>query len=306
MAKLNPKGLRRVLDARKKGVNAFATKPSPSITAQYARDLNKLVIKISKLVKARIFPILEEFNVGVAETASGVRGFQVKDDAMGFALSEAFLGIQRELSTLDKFARTVATSRMLQANGAQRQKFITAFKKTVGVDVSKLMAPAVRISGRLIDKGTIVEVNQAIHNNIKLIETIPKQHLDKIKTVISEGIASGADNFSLVKEIEKVNGQNTRRARLIARDQMQKLNSVLAQARQQDLGIKGYIWRTSQDVVVRDSHEDNDGKRFSWDNPPRETGHPGEDINCRCVAEPDMSQLIPSLTPQFFEHRKSA
>ena len=46
-----------------------------------------------------------------------------------------------------------------------------------------------------------------------------------------------------------------------------------------------YIWRTKRDNKVRPSHAANEGKVFSWDNPPP-TGHPGDDDNCRCVAEP--------------------
>lgn len=45
-----------------------------------------------------------------------------------------------------------------------------------------------------------------------------------------------------------------------------------------------YIWHTQGDGKVRDSHAENDGKTFSWDSPP-DTGHPGEDYNCRCWAE---------------------
>lgn len=40
-----------------------------------------------------------------------------------------------------------------------------------------------------------------------------------------------------------------------------------------------YIWRTAGDDKVRSSHAANNGKIFSWDNPP-ETGHPGEDYGC--------------------------
>lgn len=46
-----------------------------------------------------------------------------------------------------------------------------------------------------------------------------------------------------------------------------------------------YIWRTRGDGKVRASHAANNGRIFSWDNPPA-TGHPGEDYNCRCTAEP--------------------
>ncbi|MDO9459579.1 MAG: phage minor head protein [Alphaproteobacteria bacterium] len=46
-----------------------------------------------------------------------------------------------------------------------------------------------------------------------------------------------------------------------------------------------YIWRTRGDNKVRASHAANNGKVFAWDNPPL-VGHPGEDYNCRCTAEP--------------------
>jgi SPP1 gp7 family putative phage head morphogenesis protein len=45
-----------------------------------------------------------------------------------------------------------------------------------------------------------------------------------------------------------------------------------------------YIWRTAGDGKVRREHAVNDGKIFSWDNPPR-TGNPGEAFGCRCWAE---------------------
>lgn len=51
-----------------------------------------------------------------------------------------------------------------------------------------------------------------------------------------------------------------------------------------------YIWRTTGDDKVRSSHAANNGKIFSWNNPP-ETGHPGEDYGCRCWAEPYMPRV---------------
>jgi SPP1 gp7 family putative phage head morphogenesis protein len=49
-----------------------------------------------------------------------------------------------------------------------------------------------------------------------------------------------------------------------------------------------YVWRTQRDERVRPSHRKNDGRIFSWSNPP-DTGHPGEDYNCGCEAVPYLS-----------------
>ena len=46
-----------------------------------------------------------------------------------------------------------------------------------------------------------------------------------------------------------------------------------------------YIWRTVGDDKVRSAHAEREGKIFNWHVPP-EGGHPGEDYNCRCWAEP--------------------
>lgn len=50
-------------------------------------------------------------------------------------------------------------------------------------------------------------------------------------------------------------------------------------------GGSHYIWRTRGDSKVRASHAANNGRIFSWDDPPP-TGHPGGDYNCRCWAQP--------------------
>ncbi len=56
-----------------------------------------------------------------------------------------------------------------------------------------------------------------------------------------------------------------------------------------------YVWRTQHDERVRTSHRINDGRVFSWSDPPP-TGHPGEDHNCRCEAVP----FIPGQTEFAF------
>lgn len=56
-----------------------------------------------------------------------------------------------------------------------------------------------------------------------------------------------------------------------------------------------HIWRTRDDEKVRSSHAANDGQVFAWDDPPP-TGHPGEDYECRCTAEPYYPESAESLS----------
>ena len=78
-------------------------------------------------------------------------------------------------------------------------------------------------------------------------------------------------------------GYNLRR---ITRDQTSKLIGQLNEERQTNIGITHYVWRTSEDERVRPTHRRNNGVQFAWNSPPIRTGHPGNDIQCRCTADP--------------------
>ena len=122
--------------------------------------------------------------------------------------------------------------------------------------------------------------------NSQLIKSLPEQELERVAGDIERGLQQGSRFTDIAKEIQKSYGITHRRAKLIARDQTTKLNASLTKLRQQEVGIEEYIWQTSDDERVRPTHKANDGKIFRWDSPPKTTGHPGHDVNCRCVARP--------------------
>lgn len=65
-----------------------------------------------------------------------------------------------------------------------------------------------------------------------------------------------------------------------------------------------YIWCTKMDHKVRATHAAHEGEIFFWNNPPAETGHPGEDEECRCWAEEiEDEPLIPedAINPVYPE-----
>ena len=219
-------------------------------------------------------------------------------------ITAAFNSLWDEWRRLENMAGPLARKSLTSATVQHRRDFITSFKQGAGIDVGKITDPAARVGsrpiiekelfsqGRLIDRGGPATFEQAVNQNVQLIKTIGPQYLDQVEAAIWEGVRSGSDGYSLKKEIMKINGQNYRRAKLIARDQLEKYNSALSMSRQKSIGVQGYIWRTSGDERVRESHSEKNGLRFDWDNPPADTGHAGEDIQCRCTAEPDLSNLI--------------
>ncbi|PWU04918.1 MAG: hypothetical protein C5B43_03960 [Verrucomicrobia bacterium] len=128
--------------------------------------------------------------------------------------------------------------------------------------------------------------------NSSLIKSLPEQELERVASTVERGLQQGMRFTDVSKEIQKSFGITHRRAKLIARDQTTKLNASLTKLRQEEVGVEEYIWQTSGDERVRPTHKANDGKKFRWDEPPAKTGHPGHDVNCRCVARPVLDKLL--------------
>lgn len=123
-----------------------------------------------------------------------------------------------------------------------------------------------------------------IENNIKLIKSIPNKFFADLEQDVMRITQKQGRAKELAEQIRKRYNTSKKKADLISRDQISKLNGNLAQQRQEDVGIKKYVWETSQDERVRSSHASKQGKVFAWNDPPSDTGHPGQDYRCRCVA----------------------
>lgn len=135
-------------------------------------------------------------------------------------------------------------------------------------------------------------ITRWVEANVNLISTIPKNTLGEMENIILDGFRNGRPTKSIMKEIQKIYSVSKGHARLIARDQIAKLNGELSRQQQLDAGVKEYIWSDSRDARVRDSHRSLNGKRFSWNDPPvvdikrGRRCHPGQDYQCRCAALP--------------------
>lgn len=106
-------------------------------------------------------------------------------------------------------------------------------------------------------------------------------------------MANGTRQTELADQIENLGDVTRSRAVLIARTETARASTVLLQARCEEVGVTHYIWRTARDGAVRPGHRVMEGRVCEWANPPavRENDaiyyhHPGEIWNCRCYAEP--------------------
>ena len=201
------------------------------------------------------------------------------DDASGFQAISA----QALLKVLEKYEKTDRTSQaeniaqgfVNRGNIQNQAEVSTNLKNQTGIDLSAYLRNSPNISER---------VNTLPAGNIQLIKSIRSQYLDKVQNAVMQAMVKGTLNKDLSTQIKALGQTTEKRAMFIARDQSSKLNAALTQARHEDVGVTKYMWSTSGDERVRDSHAEKDGQIFEYANPPADTGHPGHDVNCRCVA----------------------
>lgn len=140
-------------------------------------------------------------------------------------------------------------------------------------------------------------VEASIYDNVRLIESIPAQYLTQVDSIVLSNVRAGGRPSAIAKLLEQQFDITERRAKLIARDQTNKINSNLSQMRQMATGFEYFRWETSHDERVRDRHKHVAervtayGKGiFRYDNPPivdqNVPQKPGEPIQCRCIAVP--------------------
>jgi SPP1 gp7 family putative phage head morphogenesis protein len=139
-----------------------------------------------------------------------------------------------------------------------------------------------------IDPGVAPTLDVFRRENVRLIESIAEEQLDRVTELLDENLGLRVEDLS--KKLRKEFDVTKSRADLIARDQTLKLNGDLTRIRQTNAGIAEYIWTTSGDERVREEHAALEGLTQRWDVPPA-VGHPGEDYQCRCTAYP----VVPGL-----------
>jgi SPP1 gp7 family putative phage head morphogenesis protein len=209
-------------------------------------------------------------------------GFVDGDDDNVKAVTRSFDGVRAQIDTVVRRARPG-----LIAQGVDARVSAFAIK---AVDKSVRGVVAVETS----ELG--VKHKAFVRENVALIKSIGPRLHDAVVDTVEEGWRKGRTTAAIAADVEESFGVSERRARLIARDQVGKLNGDVTKARQKEIGISSYAWSTSMDERVRGnpgglypdadpSHWHREGKVFAWDDPP-EDGHPGEAIQCRCVAIP--------------------
>lgn len=218
------------------------------------------------------------------------------DDGIARAVGDARAMFDR--ATGEDDIERVASAGVNAASGANRAALSMQLGGRLGVDPFGA------------EPGLKPILADATRENVALIRTIPERYFGAIETIVREGVRRGLRHEEVAKRIERdvISGLEgselaiaRNRAGLIARDQVGKVTARVGEHRQRALGVVRYRWVTSRDERVRGnpagrypdarpSHHARDGKVFDWSAAP-DDGHPGEPINCRCIAEPVLDDI---------------
>lgn len=237
--------------------------------ARYKRDLYSVVNHITSKVEQTLIPYLK--------AESGIIELRGKDAMPEDEIRRRLAEIRRNNQVNPDSAERVAGATANRVKDTVDERLRNEIRRSVGIDIKPAM---------LDDAHVTPSLNSAVKDNVKLITSIPNEYLDRVEKHLVEAVVAGKRHEELARLVHNIGQSTYRRAEIIARDQVSKMNSSFNRIRQQSVGIEKYVWSTSNDERVRPEHVENNGKTFRWAEPPEETGHPGEDIMCRCVALP--------------------
>ena len=242
------------------------------IEINYENYLLKLVNFTYRVLKTELEPL--KYILAQVNSLRPDNKFKRTDafaDDVSSMISKTRIGIETEFS-----------ESQLKEQAEKFAEFTSDFNRK---QVRKVLSSMVGVDVFMSEPWLLDQISGFANANTALIKSIPEQFLSQVEESIFRTFQGGIRHEVLLKEIRKKYKSTRVRARLIARDQIGKLNGQLTELRQTEVGIESYTWRTMQDRRVRPGHRDREGKIYAWKTPP-EDGHPGYAIQCRCYAEP--------------------
>lgn len=260
---------------------------SRRIERQLQRRLTRVVEIIADDIRRRLVPVLPEFEEQMkleARRPESDHNIVRADQNIARRLAEILAATRVTLQGTIPPSEIEAQIRDqgFEFSNDNKRKVGQAFRVALGVDL-------------FLDEPFLENtIENYVGETTALIRNVGEELMDQTERVVLQGLRQGVRHEDIARQLiglKDKDGKPTlfskakNRAKLVARDQANKLNGKLTELRQQRAGIEEYTWRTVGDDRVRPEHVARDGKKFNWNEPPSD-GHPGEPVNCRCYAEP--------------------
>ena len=261
--------------------------PKPVGLSTLSMTYQSALVARSKRIRteaAKLLPPLLESATGQVENALRLDALTEDVELMVEGLKAVYLK-ERSQTSLE----AIIERHGQKVNARSLQNFRRQYKSVMGVDVLSA------------NPWLKQEVKTFTAENVSLITSIEESNLKSVEQIVFRKVNAGERPGAIADELQKMFELSDSRAQLIARDQTLKFHSRLLRRRYTDIGLTRYRWRTVGDVSVRQRHQALNGKVFSFDDPPvtvtsgsraGERNNPGEDIQCRCFAEPIFDDLF--------------
>lgn len=281
--RLRQEAIQELIRKKFHGHDILISKYTPAFPAGIEREYARVSRQYMRLFKESIeeeIPVLKEQIMKERGTyhADGISDVMALLERVldriqkRFTEKEEGYGLRRKLESLANMTRKLTI-----------REWKKAVDRTLGVNITE---------DYYLGDFFQTALDRWVDENVSLIKTIPANTLGDMRIIIKEGFLNGKSTTHIMKEIQHRYNVGKSHVRLLARDQIGKLNASITEAQQRDAGIEEYVWDDCGDSRVRRSHKALNGKRFRWDDPPvvdQKTGrrcHPGEDYQCRCRAKP--------------------
>jgi SPP1 gp7 family putative phage head morphogenesis protein len=256
-----------------------------AISLQYQRSMRDYVRTLSANTEAMLIPSVPHITAEAyqhrADAPDGIDPLVVAASVGTPWLERLNRSLNDLLASMDDHSRALwqaAREYGAQTAAFNAQQFHAMVRRALSVDIFKA------------EPWLIPEMQAWEIENLRLIRSIPAQHVERLQGTIVRAVREGQPTSDVVKEIRAVSDATESRAELISVDQIGSLNGQLTQYRQQGIGVKSYRWTGVLDRRERPLHVAREGQVFRWDQPPSD-GHPGMPIRCRCWA----SAIMPAL-----------
>lgn len=258
--------LASLVEHRRKGSSALLPVITGTLAAEreYLKALRVILREMARETRKRIVPLaVVEIQASRAIVRDADRSWFRRLLEMSIDLAISAEGMVGRILGLEAERHT--------------KRFMETAKQTLGIDLAAVV--------RQEDLGGYLQA--AATRNAALIKGLADEMVKRVQETVTRAVINGMPVAELRKELTRQFHFGDNRARLIARDQVAKLNSDLNKIRHQQAGLSEYRWRTSADERVRPRHRDLEGKVYKYGEPTgaEEGLPPGQPIQCRCIAQ---------------------
>lgn len=212
-----------------------SVKPSEQIEAEYRGYMWSFIKEMAEEVRVDLLPVIKQNKQNYITDANVVDGWA--DDVTAFF--EAFRAKWTGFLFRNKVRADIRRPLSMAESNTTAQ-FLKNINKAVGVDVTAMLK----------SEGIENIMTSALQENLTLVTSIPEEYMKRVESIVYSGMQSGRYPTAIAKDLQEATGISWRRAKVIARDQVSKINSAVDAERSQNLGIEYYRWDTSGDRRV--------------------------------------------------------